>query len=301
MRGGSPRRRPPHEKVELRVDLRLRADVDPARRLVEEEDVAVRGEEPRERHLLLVPPRARTGAEGLEQRIRTRSIHGAAARSTAAGGTKPELAHSIERSERHVVRDGEVAREPFAGAVLGDHADAPAPALARRRRPWTPRTSRLPRAMASSPKTARRSSVRPEPMSPAIPTISPRRTSSVAERGSRTPASSWIRTTTLPGVARRARRAPPRRSRPCARRARARRRPRSFPRRRSVRRAARGTGRRSRGLPRARGRCRRSRARAREDRGGDAGAARRRSPRGCRRLVEDEDAARARARAISTI
>ena len=177
LRGWS--RRPAHQLVDQRVDLRLAGDVDAARRLVEDEHVDVVMQQARDRHLLLVAAGelARSSGAGRAQRIASRSIQ---PRRRAILARRPDGERRARTASRRVsVMLSAMlnpSREPFARAILAEHAHPLLPAIVRRRQRRC-RRRRVIRAR-SSPARGRRSRrssrVRPAPSSPAMPRISPR-------------------------------------------------------------------------------------------------------------------------------
>ena len=168
------------------VDLRLAADVDAARRLVEQQDVGVLMQQPADRHLLLIPARERAHrlprASGRERAARESS--GACARAWRARSSKPPRASAADAWRTGCRRSRAAAR---ALRPCGPRSRSRRPRArrcgrahpcARRRAPAHAR--RCPPAGSSSPNSARTSSVRPEPTRPAMPRISPRRSSKLA-------------------------------------------------------------------------------------------------------------------------
>ena len=168
------------ERAHQLVDLALGADVDAARRLVEDHHLGLHRQPLGEHDLLLVaageradrastPRRAECrvarAALGIRRVSRRADDHEAARRRLARSGS--EMFSAIEKS----------SSRPGALAVLRHQVDA-----ARR---WRRAASAIDDRLAvepdraaerrSMPKTARASSVRPEPTSPARPRISPLR------------------------------------------------------------------------------------------------------------------------------
>ena len=156
------------------VDLGLRADVDAARRLVEEKDARV-AEQPLREHDLLLRCRPR----GCARAARCRACECAVRAIMRFVGRRARARRSIkqvaldelgEMRERHVLAHGHAEHEPLRLAILGDERDAgrdarrdvaaPQRALAVDRRPRR-------RRRASAPAIARTISVRPAPIKPA--------------------------------------------------------------------------------------------------------------------------------------
>ena len=166
------------EVPQERVDLALRPDVHAAGRLVDEQDPAPGVQPLGEDDLLLVAAR-----QVAHERARARRPDGEPLDVLLDG---PSLAPSIDDAAgRHVpdARDRHVRRHRLAEqqavrlAVLGAAARCPArwPPAASRCGPGCRPTSISPASMGSAPWIARRTSVRPAPARPAIPTISPGR------------------------------------------------------------------------------------------------------------------------------
>ncbi len=181
----------PASSSQQRVDLVLGADVDASRRLVEDEDVAVL----RTSHFAMtifcwLPP------ERFCHELRDRRRPDAELGDVLAAGRLD--AGIVRRSRAPSVRRGSDARTTFSRtlrleqdtellAVLREVAD-PDAARPRPGSRSTPRgRARGPRrrSFLSAPTIARATSVRPAPMSPANPRISPRRTSKLTSRRSR--------------------------------------------------------------------------------------------------------------------
>ena len=169
------------ELVEQPVDLGLRADVDPARRLVDDEQRGAAAQPLREHDLLLVAARERA------HRVREAAVldlqpeRPVGGRSVAPSVPRmnPSRLSRRERRERDVAHDRRAHHEALLAAVLGDEADPGghrgasarlAGASVRAGRPSRRRSE-------SMPKIARATSLRPEPTRPASATISPARTS----------------------------------------------------------------------------------------------------------------------------
>ena len=157
------------------LDLGLGADVDAARRLVEDEQPGRGGEPAREQHLLLVAAREvaheRVGVAGTDVErldVRWRQLVLALLRDRAE-----PAAVGLQR-QRDVVAHGEVADDALVAAVLRGERDAVRDACrgvrSSSRSPWI---ANLPVSARSMPQSSRASSVRPEPSRPARPTTSP--------------------------------------------------------------------------------------------------------------------------------
>jgi len=108
------------------VDLGLRADIDAAGRLVDDEDARLRLEPARERELLLVAARQRRdrrrrprAADG--ERVDPPTRHGALARLVDARAAEPGVA--VERRQRHVRDRRERDMQPAPLAVLAHIGD----------------------------------------------------------------------------------------------------------------------------------------------------------------------------------
>src|SRR5262245_56623881 len=123
-----------HQLVDQPVDLRLAADVDAARRLIQNEDIDVVVQQARERDFLLI------SARQIRYRLpRPRTANRQTIDPPRGGGilscrpndwSRPER---IEPRDRHVVGNAERAREPFATAVLAQHPHPLTPSIVRRR------------------------------------------------------------------------------------------------------------------------------------------------------------------------
>src|SRR5437667_373530 len=121
------------ELVQEVVDLALRADVDPARRLVEDEDVGVRGEPLRDDDLLLRAAREVAHLLPQARRLDCEPLHELLRRRTGAARVHtPERAQELaQRCDHDVGLDVHPEREPVALAILGQVADALANGVAR--------------------------------------------------------------------------------------------------------------------------------------------------------------------------
>ena len=123
------------ERAELEIDLAPRADVDAARRLLEDQELDAVDQPARDADLLLVAAGERAhlllgpagaDAEQVDPALGLRGLRGA----------RHEEAVDVAVEERrdHVLAHAEVADDPLALAVGGDEADAGAPCRARRLR-----------------------------------------------------------------------------------------------------------------------------------------------------------------------
>ncbi len=117
----------PRQPHDLRVDVALAADVDAARRLVEQEDVGIVMEEPSHGDLLLIAAgeahyartwTIRLDAEALHDAVRLRVLR----RTMDPAGRRARA----EAAHRHVVGDGERQRQPFPLAVFAEIAESAA-------------------------------------------------------------------------------------------------------------------------------------------------------------------------------
>ena len=156
------------------VDRVLGADVDAARGLVHQHHARLDAQPAREHDLLLV-----AAGEELHLLVERRGPRprGSTARRAARGARRRRgRQHGADHAER-VVEDGLVERQALGLAVLGDQREPAADALARAAHGDGLVVERhVPRSNGCTPNTASTSSVRPEPCSPARPTISPART-----------------------------------------------------------------------------------------------------------------------------
>ena len=161
-----------------RHDLGVRADVDAARRLVENEN-ARSGDQRRARAPPSADCRPTVGRPACPRpgvAIASALIISCASRSCSSCGEPPQPPAFGLQPEHDVLAHGEFAEDAFGLAVLRTerHADDAATAPARARRSGPP-TSRRPESGRMAPKTSLATSVRPEPRSPASPTTSPGR------------------------------------------------------------------------------------------------------------------------------
>ncbi len=215
----------------LAVDELDAADVEPARRLIEDEELRVAGR-------ARAPRRPSAGCRPTAFRrsrridgVRTSNSVDALLRASADRVVVADEAAGERRGvvvvEDDVVGDREREDEPEPMAVGGDEADALLVEVARRRRGRCPRPSSVTRArrrLARSPMIASTSSSWPLPATPAMPKISPARTSKLTPWTTSWPRSSaTLRSSTLSidvgrACSRRGRRSAARRGRPSARR-----------------------------------------------------------------------------------
>ena len=161
------------------MDLRLRADVHAARRLVEDENLRLRREP-------LAPARPSAGFRPTvrDDRIDARRAHAQPVEkcsSPASRSVAPIDPTSSRDSRSRSAATCCAARSPTArGPAACDpparsRCRARSRARGRRCAPRVPRTKIVPRVGGSSPKSARATSERPAPTSPASPTTSPAR------------------------------------------------------------------------------------------------------------------------------
>ena len=159
------------------VDFGLRADVDSARRLVEEKDARV-AKQPFREHDLLLRTARKIAHEllGARRLICSSSIiRTVAARSRATSMSRSRSDKVCEVRERNVLAHRHAQNQSLRFAIFGDKRDsgrdcAPMrPACTAR-----PSTETSPRSGRSAPAMARTISVLPAPIRPASPTISPR-------------------------------------------------------------------------------------------------------------------------------
>ena len=132
----------------------------------------------------LPPERTSTGSRRRWYLSCRRAAHSSASAVLVGAEDQPEPRERAQPGERRVARDGEVHHEALLAAVLGHEADAGphrraagGRAAAAGRRP-----RRGPRPRRSMPKTARATSLRPAPTSPASATISPARTEKLTSK-----------------------------------------------------------------------------------------------------------------------
>jgi len=160
---------PRGQRIDELVDLSLARNVDPARRLVQKENVRFAVEEARQCGLLLISTGeiadALIGTAGVDaepshpMRVRLRARD---------GRTRPKRSETIELRERDVVGDGEAMASP---SPFRSSLTKPIPPRTRAEGddgPTTPSTLTMPRFTGSRPKIARASSVRPAPTRPAM-------------------------------------------------------------------------------------------------------------------------------------
>ena len=151
----------PGELGEQAVHLGLRADVDAARRLVDDEQRRVAREPLRQHDLLLVAARERPGRVRqlavLQLQPESPSPRRIAARLRA--GSSLPAANAVERGERDVALDREVHHQALLAAVLGDERDAGG--HRRRRRSRRQRLARRSRPTRRPSGRSRRSRARP--------------------------------------------------------------------------------------------------------------------------------------------
>jgi len=167
-----------HQPVQDAVHLSLGADVDAARRLVDDQQRRAARQPLAEHDLLLVAA----------DRVATvfahpRELHPQAARPYlrqlpfARAPDQAEAAQPAQRGQGNVLVDAISITRPCLAPVLGHQSD---PGLHGRERLAVRQLCavdpHLPEVRLSIPKTARATSVRPAPTSPARATISPRRT-----------------------------------------------------------------------------------------------------------------------------
>ena len=162
------------------LDLRLGPDVDAARRLVEDEDLGVRGQPAGQDDLLLV-----AAAQGLDRLVGRRRgdpeqadvLVGDAVLLGEAQGAEP-AAPGLERQD-DVLADGQVVDDALGLAVLGGEGDATGDrgerASGARPPDRRPSASRCPACRCRTAGRPSRSG--PDPSSPARPTTSPARSS----------------------------------------------------------------------------------------------------------------------------
>ena len=158
------------EAVHQVVDLHLGADVDAARRLVEDEDPHAAGEPLAEDDLLLIA--AAQQAHGLRRRRlhaqfvdnRLRQIGLAAARQHA------ESRQPTAVRQRDVSRDGQASDQACGLAIFWQQADAAGDRVGRATKSDGRAIDAMrPSSKPSAPEITRASSVRPAPRSPAMP------------------------------------------------------------------------------------------------------------------------------------
>ena len=177
------------------VEVLDRADVEAARRLRRDEHLRVAGDLPRGDELLLVAARERAG-----RRERPAAAHVELVDQVPRARNEPlreEPAPTRVRRlrvvvQRDVLGERELEHEAAALPVLGDVTDARRRAHRVQTRRWSsrPATRMPPRSGARSPVSASISSVWPLPSTPAMPTISPARTSKETPRTFSMPRSS---------------------------------------------------------------------------------------------------------------
>ena len=146
------------ERAHQRVDLLLRPDVDPARRLVEDQHLGVEGEPLGEHDLLLVAARERPGGfaavgSGADVELADRPWRRSASRPAIDRMRPATRSNDVERDVRP---DALGEREAFDLAVLGDERNAgphrvgrAAERGVRRRRRW--RSRRGPGSLRTAP------------------------------------------------------------------------------------------------------------------------------------------------------
>ena len=168
------------ERGHVPVDLGLGADVDAARRLVEDQHLRLHREPLAEHDLLLVA--ARQVHHRLVDRggvlVRRRLHLGLGDLAARSRGRASRSARSCRRSGSEVFcGDRHRQHEAVALAILGREVDAALDGIARAAgaRTACPSSASCRRARASTPKIVSMSSVRPAPTRPAKPRISPRR------------------------------------------------------------------------------------------------------------------------------
>src|SRR5262245_49238132 len=165
--------------IDLAINFRPRRDVDAARRFVEQEDLRVGEEPPREQRLLLV------AAAQTSHGFRGGGRPDAQLADEFVGGVEfgfaPQSPASNQRAyvgQRDVGRERQIQTQARALTVFGQQAQT-----ARYRpeglagAPFSEPNSISPPSAGCAPKIASTSSVRPAPASPATPTTSPARAS----------------------------------------------------------------------------------------------------------------------------
>ena len=127
----------------------------------------------------LPPDSSRIFCSGPEHLMPRRSMKRSTISRCLASSTMPRAGKLRQQRQRQVLAHRHVGDDALDLAVLGAEADARARwrRPARGTRPRLPSKLIVPPSARSAPKTARAVSVRPEPSSPASPTISPARTS----------------------------------------------------------------------------------------------------------------------------
>ena len=176
-----------------RVDLRARADVHAARRLVEDDDGprlradTARAAASADCRPTAWPPAARASPRARRTRAPRR---GRAAPLACERRAHPARANARQRRDRDVRARRHQRKQPATLAILGEVRDAAADRLGRRCAKRTARRRRgRRRSTASAPTIARPTDVRPAPTRPARPTISPARTVNETSRNAAAPTS----------------------------------------------------------------------------------------------------------------
>ena len=193
------------ELGEQAVHLRLRPDVDAARRLVDDQERRLAAEPLRKDGLLLVAARQRPDRVR-QLRVLQPQAQRPVAREGALGAAEDEAAstNGVEGCQRDVALDREVHDEALLPPVLGDEPDSRRHRRrGRARRAGACRRSRPSRRLQRSiPKIARATSVRPAPTRPASATISPLRTTNETSVKSPSRVRRSTFSTTRPGLGR---------------------------------------------------------------------------------------------------
>ena len=166
------------------MNLGFRADVDPLRRLVQNDHRRPGRQPARQRHFLLVAAgqRADVGEHGRRLDAKLRDV---VLRPGDLGGPIDEAAGRDRREagEAGVRRNGHVEDDPVLPPILGYVGDAGANRVGRRSdRARDSVDADLPASGGVRPKMVSATCVRPEPTSPARPRISPRWTVRVMSR-----------------------------------------------------------------------------------------------------------------------
>src|SRR6476646_3865160 len=119
--------------ADQRVNLGFRPDVHAARRLVENENLRLRGEPPREDDLLLIAARQTRDNHIDARRTHTQAVEILLRDLTLLRAIDPaEARESLENGERRVSQTALRLNEPLSFAVFGDEADTQLDGLTRR-------------------------------------------------------------------------------------------------------------------------------------------------------------------------
>ena len=167
------------ELADQRLDLGLGADVDAARRLVEDQELRIGAEPAGEQHLLLVAAAKLADLLLGPGRLDGEAFHEPVDdRRWRPSSTTPIATSRGRMRERQVLAHRHVGHDAVGLAVLAAEADAQRDRVGGLARRIALPISRItPASGGSAPKIARAVSVRPDPSRPASPTIWPARTS----------------------------------------------------------------------------------------------------------------------------